>query len=714
GVVGERFGSTQISASAVEPLAESLDPVVPAAIEWPETDEERELYEHMLIEPAGQYLVADNYSLNQYGEIGLAVGDEQLVTPTEAGAPMSAEAEAQLAYNEAHSVILDDGATTNYLARSGGVMVNAGMPIPYLTIDTPVRVGAEVSFTQPVVVHYDFSSYRFQPTVPLTGDNPEDAPATFANDRETSPADVGGSLQIGTFNVLNYFTSLGEDYCTPTQNYKDRDGNPISANNCLPRGAWDEENLGRQQVKIVEAINALDTDIVSLEEIENSAMFGLDRDAALSDLVDALNAAAGTDTWAFVPSPSVIPETGDDVIRTAFIYQPATTSLDGESTILDNENFVNARAPLAQTFVDSTSGEKVVVIVNHFKSKGGSGSDDNEDRDDIVGPAGAVGGWNGDRTRQAEALVAFAAEQQATAGTDVSFLVGDFNAYSKETPVAAIEAGGFTNITATMSDDYSYLFGGTVGSLDHVFASDAALEYVTGADTWTINANEQIAQEYSRHNYNVVPLYDETMFRSSDHNPAIVGLQFSETPPTTAPPTTTPPTTPPTETTPVETTPGQTEPAPSEPTVSVPGEISAAALAETGLPVEAAGFAPGAPITVEVVYPDGTSVTVPFDDSNTTIPGADGTVAFTVWADGLVPAGDYVIVLTQGDLTASAEFVVTGASSPVATTPPSFGGGEGLAATGDDGIPAWGLGLGVVLVAAGALAAFGLRRRANA
>ncbi|GGA71882.1 hypothetical protein GCM10011490_23290 [Pseudoclavibacter endophyticus] len=724
GVVGERFGSTQISASAVTQLVEPLAPVVPAAVEWPETDDEREVWEHMLIEPAGTYIVADNYSLNQYGEIGLAVGDQPLVTPTEAGAPLSDEAQAQLEYNEAHSVILDDGATTDFLERSGGSMVNAHLPLPYLTIDNPVRVGAEVSFTDPVVVHFDYSSYRFQPTVPLTGDNPEDAPATFENDRTTSPADVGGSLTLGTFNVLNYFTSLGEDYCTANQNYRDRDGNPIAANNCLPRGAWDTENFERQQVKIVEAINALDTDIVSLEEIEDSSDFGLDRDTALSALVDALNEAAGSEKWAYVPSPSVIPATGDDVIRTAFIYQPATVELDGESEILDDAAFSNGRAPLSQTFVDSASGEKLVVIVNHFKSKGGSGSGDNEDRDDAVGPAGAVGGWNGDRTRQAEALVAFADEQQAAAGTDLVFLVGDFNAYSKETPATTIEAAGYANLTSTMSDNYSYLFDGTVGSLDHVFASNAALEYVTGADVWPINANEQIAQEYSRYNYNIVPLYDETMFRSSDHNPAVVGLQLSETPPTTEPPVTTPPTTEPPVTTPPTTeppvtTPPTTEPVPGEPTVSVPGVITDAELSESGLPVEAAGFEPEVPVTVEILYPDGTSITVEFEDPATTMPAVDGTLAFTVWSQGIAAAGDYRIVLTQGDLTASAEFTVIasvvtpttpGATTPGATAPPAFDGGEDLARTGGDDT-AWAFGLGAVLLAAGALTVFGLRRR---
>ena len=63
--------------------------------------------------------------------------------------------------------------------------------------------------------------------------------------------------------------------------------------------------------------------MVSLEEIENSTIAGEPRDAALATLTDALNADAGGTRWAYVPSPTTLPAT-EDVIRTAFLYNPAT------------------------------------------------------------------------------------------------------------------------------------------------------------------------------------------------------------------------------------------------------------------------------------------------------------------------------------------------------------------------------------------------------
>ena len=49
----------------------------------------------MLLDPAGAFVITDNYALNGYGEIGLAAGTTPLVQPTAVGAPGSPEAAAQ-------------------------------------------------------------------------------------------------------------------------------------------------------------------------------------------------------------------------------------------------------------------------------------------------------------------------------------------------------------------------------------------------------------------------------------------------------------------------------------------------------------------------------------------------------------------------------------------------------------------------------------------
>ena len=118
----------------------------------------------------GHYTVADNYALNQYGEIGLAAGNSPLFTPTEVADPHDAAAiQAVKDDNAARSVTLDDGATANYLTTAQGHPAAVADPGPP---DPRGRPGH--ASTQPVVLEWRFDIWRFQPTDQLTAD---DAPA---------------------------------------------------------------------------------------------------------------------------------------------------------------------------------------------------------------------------------------------------------------------------------------------------------------------------------------------------------------------------------------------------------------------------------------------------------------------------------------------------------------------------------------------------------
>ncbi|WP_413451943.1 ExeM/NucH family extracellular endonuclease [Georgenia phoenicis] len=527
GTAGEYFDLTQLTDVTWTVLGEPAEAPKPAAIAFPATDEERERYEGMLVEPQGGYVVTDTYSTNRYGSVGLASGEELLRQPTDVGRPGSPEAQAAVADRDARAVTLDDGSSWDYTDFDNGAHET---PLPYLSTESPVRVGAAVTFSEPVILDYRFQ-WNFQPTTQVTGANDE-SPATFENTRTAAPEAVGGDTTIASFNVLNYFTTLGTDVaCNST--YDDREGNPVTNNRCDPRGAYDAENFERQQAKIVAALTALDADVVALEEIENSRQFNDagDRDVALGRLVDALNAEAGAPVWAFVPSPSTVPE-DEDVIRNAFIYQRDAVTPVGESRILDVPAFDNAREPLAQHFapVDGEGevvegAETFVAITNHFKSKG-SGEGEDADQGDGQGAS------NHSRVLQAQALAAFADELVTELGTENVFLLGDFNSYTQEDPMHVLYDAGYINIAQERTEESTYLFDGLVGSLDHVLGNEAAEGLVTGADIWNINAYEAIALEYSRRNYNVTDLYDESPYRSSDHDPVIVGLDLVQEPDT--------------------------------------------------------------------------------------------------------------------------------------------------------------------------------------
>ncbi|MCS4592349.1 ExeM/NucH family extracellular endonuclease [Brevibacterium sediminis] len=533
GTVSEHYGQTQISVSAsglktVDEPAEAVKPVEDA---FPAGDEKRESLEGMLLQPSESLTVADNYNTNTYGEVVLATGEGTLDQPTDVHRPGTPEAKALEAANLDREVVLDDGATVNFLKADKDI------PLPYLSKEDPVRVGAQANFTSPVVLGFDHEKWRFQPTTRLTGDNAEAVqPTTFTDTRTEAPEAVGGQVSLASFNVLNYFTTTG-DQLSGCQYYDDREGNHITVRGgCDARGAANAESLKRQETKIVTAINKLDASVVSLMEIENSAAFGKDRDDALATLVKRLNEAAGTEKWDFVDSPAAVPS-DEDVIRTALIYQPAEVAPQDESTILDDQDaFSNAREPLSQAFAPKDGTGEIekdktfVTISNHFKSKGSGSGPGNEDSGDGQGAS------NADRVKQAESLVGFAGDQQEAANSGLVYLLGDFNSYTQEDPMQVFYEAGYKDIAAEKTDESTYVFGSRTGSLDHVLALDASDEAdgagaeatafgsVTGADVWNINSVESLALEYSRFNYNVSDLFAPDQFRASDHDPVVVGL----------------------------------------------------------------------------------------------------------------------------------------------------------------------------------------------
>ena len=235
---------------------------------------------------------------------------------------------------------------------------------------------------------------------------------------------MGGDLKLATFNVRELLPHLrsglgeaqvGDADAGPSSN--DRKGNPIDVDQCCrtARGArlGREANLQRQLDKEIEAINSIDADVLSLEEIENSVAFGKGPRRRAGPLVDALNAHAGYTRWAYAASPAAAdlpPTAQQDVIRTAFIYNPNTVRRSVRRPVLADQSdpgepFANAREPLAQEFKrkGAFDADGFLVVVNHFKSKGDTKPTATGDNAN-----GLQGAFNGDRVRQAHALVDFA------------------------------------------------------------------------------------------------------------------------------------------------------------------------------------------------------------------------------------------------------------------------------------------------------------------
>lgn len=461
GTVSEYYGLTQIKAQSVKSLSEPAESIKPLAITLPSDEAGREQIESMLIEPQGEFTVSDNYSLNQYGELTLAMGTSSILPgekllrqPTDVFAPGSAQVAELGKENEQRSIVVDDGATLNFSTAK-----NTTVALPYIDSAQRVSVGAEATFTGPMILDYRYDLWRLQPQGQVIGSDDADIALHFEQIDNSAPQDVGGNVSVGSFNVLNYFTTTGDEL-SGCSYYSDREGNPVTVRQgCDARGAANQASFERQQSKIVAALSKFTADVVVLEEIENSARFGQDRDAALAHLVDQLNSAAGSKIWKFVPSPDATPA-DEDVIRTAIIYRNKAVKPIGESVILEDEAFDNAREPLGQAF------QKVL-------------------------------------------------------------LAGDFNSYAAEDPIRVLAEAGYVDLGAK-ADSQSYVYGGLSGSLDHILASPELASKVTGQDIWNINAIESVGYEYSRYNYNITNLFSSNQYRSSDHDPVLVGLQLNK------------------------------------------------------------------------------------------------------------------------------------------------------------------------------------------
>lgn len=527
GTVSEFNDLTEIgvtSAAGLTVLPTGAAPVTPATTDgWPGTDAQRESLEQMLYTPSGPFTVSDTFSTDQFGEVGLAAGTTPLRQWTDAARPSTPEADAVKADNAARGVTLDDGASTNFTSAA-----NRTLTPPYVSLTEPVRVGEPVAFTRPLIVDYRNDLWKLQPTAPVGPDTATDG-VDFTNTRTSAPdaASIGASdLRVASFNVLNYFTTLGDSdpSCVP---FLDNDGNGNNVQSgCDLRGAWDAEDLDRQQTKIVSAITSLDADVVGLSEIENSAVVDGTPDEALAHLVDALNAHDGAGTWAYVPSSTELPPVSTmDVITNAIIYRPAAVTPVGAAHALGDQSgsgqaFDIAREPIAQEFRPASGGTPFLFVMNHFKSKGSAGS--------LPGDADSgdgQGASNATRVAEATALRDWIPTVLAETDTTDVVMAGDYNSYTKEDPLQVLYDAGYTDVESHFDlGKSSYSFDGLSGSLDHVLVNAPALARSTGADIWNINAGESVALEYSRHNEHGTLYDDPGPYRSSDHDPVVLGL----------------------------------------------------------------------------------------------------------------------------------------------------------------------------------------------
>lgn len=521
GEVAEFSTTTQIAAAfgdgSFELLESGATLPTPAVVELPadastEDPTTFEDVEGMRTTISTTLAVSEYFNQARFGEIVLTA-QERAYQFTQTDEPSVEGYNAHLADLATKQIILDDDSNSQNAATSGPDSNEPYYyPTPGLSTGNFFRGGDTITELTGVF-EYAFGAWKVRPVA--------GADYTFesVNPRPAAPDAVGGRIQAGSFNVLNYFTSIddGADTCGPAANQE-----------C--RGADSQAELDRQRDKIVDALGTMDAEIVGLIEIQNDG-----DDAAVADLVAALNEREGAGTYDYVATGFI----GTDAIKQAFIFQPAAVQPVGDFDLLTSEDdprFDDGRnrPSLIQTFEEVETSERVTVAVNHLKSKGsGCGAGDDS-------PADGSGNCDGTRTAAAEALADHLATDPTGSGDSDVLVIGDLNSYAKERPIATLRGAGFTDLLQQFEgpDAYGYLFDGQLGTLDYALATASLTEQVTGAGGWKINADENPLFDYNdtvhdtagepafERKSTALPLYEANPYRSSDHDPALVGLEL--------------------------------------------------------------------------------------------------------------------------------------------------------------------------------------------
>ena len=363
-------------------------------------------------------------------------------------------------------------------------------------------------------------------------------------------ANVGDVLTGATTGPVDWSTFGGYDIVATTLGARQDNGlTPTVATkqaaDQLAVGTYNVENLAPGDAASKYArlgagvvTNLASPDVIAVEEIQDNNGAPTDdkapadgvvaADQTLTKLVAAITTAGGPAyQWAEI-DPIDRQDGGQPGgnIRSVFLYNPqrvtlapgtaggsldpvhVSTAADGTATLSVNPGRVDptnpawtsSRKPLAGEFV--FQGRKVIVVANHFNSKGGDQSADG--RFQPPNRSSEV-----QRLQQAAVLNGFVKDVLAADPNANVVLAGDFNDYQFSAPILRLTDNGATlsDLILTLPENqrYTYVYNGVSQVLDHIFLTKAVTDY----------------------QYEVVHLNAEFASQASDHDPQVVRIRPS-------------------------------------------------------------------------------------------------------------------------------------------------------------------------------------------
>ncbi len=427
-------------------------PVTP--VQLPLGARQREALENMRVDFSGDLVVTDVYHLHR-GDFTVAAGGI-LPAPTEVARPGKAAQQQERANRDAQQrVRLAPGDTTRFAMGTEW--------LPDRAVLGHDGYNARLLLEEPVRIR----------------------PVSLPEVTATAP----DSLRIVALNLENYFNGNGRGRGFPT-----------------PRGAETSAEFRQQRAQLEGLMGALQPGLLAVMELEND---GNEKHSAANDLRADLNAGTGAD-WAIAAPRNE--KLGSDQIAVGLLYRTDLLATVGAPQSPDAAAFdLLNRLPVAQLFEHRASGERFLVVVNHFKSKGSC-----PDQGSNVDRGDGQGCWNSARVAAARALTDWLRDLQAAAEGRV-LIVGDLNAYRMEDPVQHLRSAGYTDLTASADGNfhYSHVYFGAGGTLDHAFASPRLADQVRSAKILNVNAGQPRDLRMEPH-----------WLGSSDHDPVLIDVRF--------------------------------------------------------------------------------------------------------------------------------------------------------------------------------------------
>lgn len=267
-------------------------------------------------------------------------------------------------------------------------------------------------------------------------------------------------------------------------------------------GPDNETQHSNQRTKVSSALAKINADIYGVMEVERGQ-------AALAELAQDLTTNTGRHFTYINDGTS----TYSSYTKSGYVYCSDVVEPDGAYRL--NNTKVSYRKYM-QAFRHKESGETFIFSINHFKAKSGTATGADADQGD------GQGIFNATRTAEAYSVLNAYDDNRVFYQDSDILIMGDLNAYAKEDPVRVLTNGGMIDLHRYFHADssYSYNFRGETGYLDHALCNTTMLSQVTGMTAYHINSDDFYDCAYTSS--------DRTMFRCSDHDPIIVGLQLGQ------------------------------------------------------------------------------------------------------------------------------------------------------------------------------------------